>query len=161
MAALRVLSIAVASGRVGYVCLQGRQLLDWGITVKATESTGNIVAFTQELIAKLKPDVLVTEKCSPKSRKGKKTKELIQTIAELASHNELLDVSIERTQKFSSKYEEADALLKRHPDLEGYRPKKKRRIYEFEPRSMILFEALAMAEDVIKGPPEKLAAAMG
>ena len=161
MAALRVLSIAVASGRVGYVCLQGRQLLDWGITIKATESTGNIVAFTQELIATLKPDVLVTEKCGPKCRKGTRTRELIQAIAELASHNELLDVSVERTQRFSSKYEEADELLSRHPDLEGYRPKKKRRIFEFEPRGMILFEALAMAEKVTKGPPEILAAAMG
>ena len=50
MAVLRVLSIAVASGRAGYVCLQGTQLLDWGITVKAVKTGTELVGFVQELI---------------------------------------------------------------------------------------------------------------
>ena len=59
------------------------------------------------------------------------------------------------------KYEEAESAVKRHPDLIGYLPEKKRRFFETEPRNMIVFDALALAEEVINGPPDKLAAAMG
>ena len=161
MAALRVLSVAVASGRAGYVFLDGTQLRDWGITVKAVKKPAELVAFVQELINILKPDVVVTEKCDDSSKKGSRAKRLIAAITELASHNYVLDVSVERPRTFPSKYEEAEDLVSRHRDLTGYLPEKKRRIFDFEPRSMILFEAMALAETVIHGPPERLAAAMG
>ncbi|WP_298296679.1 hypothetical protein [uncultured Litoreibacter sp.] len=157
----KILAIAVASGRVGYVCLKDDQLLEWGITVKASKNTNEIVAYVQELIRAETPDVVVTEKCGKKCRKGKKSRKLINAITEIASHNELLDISVERVQHFRSKYEEADALVTRFPDLIGYLPERKRRIFEFEPRNMIIFEALSMAEQVRSGPPEALAAAMG
>jgi len=93
--------------------------------------------------------------------KGQRTKALICAIAELASHNPVLDVSVPRPRSFPSKYEEAQALAKGYPELLGYLPKHRRRIFDFEPRSMVLFEALALADAVIKGPPTTLAAAMG
>nr|WP_286193615.1 hypothetical protein [Boseongicola sp. H5] len=161
MAALRVLSIAVASGRAGYVYLQGAQLLDWGIAVKAVKTGSDLVGFVQLLIIDLKPDVVVTEKLDAGCRKGKRTKELIHSIAVLASHNTVLDVSVERPRTFPSKYEEAHYLAGKHPELAGYLPKRKRRLFDFEPRGMVIFEAIAMAEAVIKGPPENLAAALG
>lgn len=158
--ALKILSIAVASGRAGYVFLSGGKLGDWGITVRATKSATELAGFVQTLINDLKPDVVVTEKCDRKSRKGKNTRRLINGITELASHNYVLDVSVPRPRLFQSKYEEAEDLAKRHPDVVGYLPKSKRRIFDFEPRNMIIFEALALAEAVIHGPPDKLAAAM-
>lgn len=161
MAALKVLSIAVASGRAGYVYLQGTKLLDWGITVKGVKDLSEIAGFVQSLINELKPDVVVTEKCDEASRKGQKTRELIHAIAETASHNYVLDVSVPRVQNYQSKYEEAQHLVKKYPDLIGYLPARKRRIFDFEPRNMIIFEALALAEQVIFGPPDTLAAAMG
>ena len=141
--------------------MQGTQLLDWGITVKAVKTGTDLVGFVQELINDLKPDVVVTEKCDEHSRKGKNTRQLIQSVAELASHNEVLDVSVPRPRKYPSKYEEAEQLVKRHPDVAGYLPVRKRRIFDFEPRGMIIFEALALAEEVIFGPPDALIAAMG
>lgn len=161
MAALKVLSVAVASGRAGFVYLQGTKLFDWGITVKGVKDPTEIAGFVQSLINELKPDVVVTEKCDEASRKGRKTRQLICAIAETASHNYVLDVSVKRARNHPSKYEEADQLVKRYPDLIGYLPKRKRRIFDFEPRNMILFEALALAEQVIFGPPDALVTAMG
>lgn len=161
MATLRVLSLAVSSGRVGYVFLEGTQLLDWAVTTTVSGKATDLVAFVQELINTLKPDVVVTEKCDQNCRKGSRSRQLIASIAELASHNYVLDVAVSRPRVFQSKYEEAESAVGRHPDLIGYLPDKKRRFFEFEPRNMIVFEALALAEEVILGPPDKLAAAMG
>ncbi|MEM8793403.1 MAG: hypothetical protein AAGE80_17410 [Pseudomonadota bacterium] len=161
MAALRVLSIAVSSGRVGYVCFDGRQLQDWAITTTVSGNLSDLMAFAQELINRLKPDVVVTEKCDRKSRKGRRTRRRITSIVELASHNYVLDVSVPRPRSFPSKYEEATDVVTRYPDLVGYLPKRKRRIFDFEPRNMIIFEAIALAEAVIDGPPETLASALG
>ena len=161
MAALRVLSVAVSTGRVGYTFLEGTKLLDWAVTTTVSGKASDLVGYVQELINTLKPDVVVTEKCDDDCKKGKRSKTLIRSIAELTSHNYVLDVQVPRPRSFPSKYEEAESAVKRHPDLIGYLPERKRRFYEFEPRNMIVFEALALAEEVIHGPPEKLAAAMG
>ena len=156
-----VLAIAVASGKAGYVYLSDRKLNDWGITVKATKSDDEIGQFAQTLIDDLNPEVVVTEKCDDQSRKGENTRALIQAIAATASNNHVYDIAVPRPRRFPSKYEEAAYLAERYLDIAGYLPKQKRRIYEFEPRGMIIFEALALAEAVIYGPPEALAAAMG
>jgi hypothetical protein len=161
MAALRVLSVAVATGRVGYVFLEGTKLLDRAVTTRVSRKSRDLVGYVQELINTLKPDVVVTEKCDDDCKKGSRARKLIASITELASHNYVLDVSVPRPRDFQSKYEEAESLVSRHPDLIGYLPEKKRRFYDFEPRNMIVFEALALAEAVIYGPPERLAAAMG
>ncbi|WP_299919336.1 hypothetical protein [uncultured Roseobacter sp.] len=161
MEALSVLAIAVASGKAGYVFLQDGKLQDWGITVKAVKSGTDLVGFVQGLINELKPDVVVTEHCGENCRKGKNSRSLIGSIAQLASHNMVLDVSVDRPRTYPSKYEEAEALAALHPEIAGYLPDRKRRIFDFEPRGMVLFEALALAEEVIKGPPTRLASAMG
>ncbi|MEM6902643.1 MAG: hypothetical protein AAF556_05335, partial [Pseudomonadota bacterium] len=152
---------AVATGRAGYVCLYGSEVIDWGIIVKATRNSADLVSYVQELISTIKPDVVVTEKLGETCRKGKRSRCLIQAIAELASHNPVLDVAVDRQRSFPSKYEEAVYLVGKHPDLTGYLPSRKRKFYEVEPRRMILFEAVVLAETVINGPPEQLAAAMG
>ena len=161
MAALRILSVAVASGRAGYVFLCDGKLYDWGITVKAVNNATELAGFVQGLINDLKPEVVVTEKCDQASRKGRRTSALIRAIAETASHNYVLDVAVIRPRAFPSKYEEAEHLARQYPEVAGYLPERKRRIFDFEPRGMIIFEALALAEKVIHGPPDELAAALG
>src|SRR6056297_3139335 len=96
MAALKVLSVAVASGRAGYVYLVGGQLCDWGITVKAVKDATELAGFLQGLINDLMPDVLATEKCDDYCRKGKRSRTLIRAITETAGHNYVLDVSVPR-----------------------------------------------------------------
>ena len=161
MATFSVLSFAVASGKVGYVYLAAGTLQDWGITVKAARDGSELVGFAQELISTLKPDIVVSENTGRGCRKGAHTKRLIQSLAELASHNYVLDVSVGRPRNFPSKYEEAEALAEQHPEMLGYLPANKRRIFDFEPRCMVLFEALALGKVVMDGSPADLAALMG
>ena len=153
MAALSILAIAVASGKAGYVYLSDGKLQDWGITVKAAKNATDLAGFAQNLFNNLKPDVVVTENCAKGSRKGSTSRRLIGAIAHLASQNAVLDVSVLRPRRYPSKYEEAEDLAKKHPETVGYLPSKKRRIFDFEPRSMVLFEALALAEEVRPRPP--------
>ncbi len=161
MKTLSMLAFAVASGKVGYVYIADGMLQDWGITVKAAQNGSQLVGFAQGLITDLKPNIVVSENTGSGSRKGAHSKRLIQSLAELASHNCVLDVSVKRPRTFPSKYEEADALAACYPEMLGYLPSQKRRIFDFEPRSMVLFEALALAQAVMDGPPTDLAAAMG
>ncbi|WP_299844123.1 hypothetical protein [uncultured Roseovarius sp.] len=128
--------------------------------MKAVESATNLAEWMQKLISDLKPDVVVTEKITEHCRKGKKTKRLINAAVELASHNYVLDVSVERPRNHPCKYTEAEELAGRYPELIGWLPKK-RRYFESEPRNTILFEALAFAEAILNGSPLKLARAMG
>lgn len=153
MAALRVLSVAVAKGRAGYSFLVGGDVKDWGVSVKAVTSTTEIAGWLQDLINRLKPNVVVSEKLTAQCRKGSNTKTLIAVAAEIASHNCVLDVEVERPRNHSCKYTEAAALAERYPEMRGWLPKK-RKYWSSEPRNTILFEALALAVAVIDKPPE-------
>lgn len=161
MATLSLLAVSVASGRVGYVYMEGTQLRDWAVTTTVCGQSTDLVAFVQELINTLKPDIVVTEKCDDNCKKGNRTRDFIHAMARLASQNYVLDISVPRPRLFPSKHEEAVQMVERHPDLVGYLPNRKRRSFDFEPRNMIVFEALALAEAVIFGPPEQLAAVKG
>ena len=160
MAGLRILSIAAASGRVGYIYLVEGQLKDWRVSGKAAKSPVEAAEQTQSWITRLKPEVVVTEKAEDARRKGKKTKAIIRAIAETAAHNLVLDVSVTRTHDYANKYEEAAALAKGYPEIKAWLPPK-RRFYDNEPRNTVLFEALSLAETVMRGPSTTLAAAMG
>ena len=74
MAALSVLSVAAASGRVGYVYLVDGRLRDWRISGKAAGSPGNAARLAQAWIDRLRPEVVVTEKVEEAAKKGEKTK---------------------------------------------------------------------------------------
>lgn len=149
MAVLRVLAIAVASGRVGYVFLVGDHLTDWKMSRLAAKSTAKAVGIVQQWIIDLQPDVVVTEKIDSAKKKGQRTKEIIAAIAAITAHNYVLDVSVNRTQEYANKYEEAAVLAGKYPDLKPWLPKK-RRFFDNEPRATILFEALALALTVTK-----------
>lgn len=156
-----ILSLAVASGKVGFVYLEEDQLLDWGVSVKAAKSSTEIAGFVQARISALQPHIVVTERCEQACRKGAKTRDLIRAMAETASHNAVLDVAVARPHRHAHKYDEALALAKQFTELEGYLPSRKRRIFDHESRNMIMFEALALALEVRDGGPTGLAAAMG
>ena len=140
----KVLSIAVATGRIGYVFLIGDKLKDWGLSRKASKTPALAAAQTEHWIAELEPDVVVTEKLPKTSTKSAKTRALIEAIQFVAAKAKLLDVHVPRIQLHKNKYSEAEALGNRFPDLALWVPKP-RRIWEPEPRATVLFEALALA----------------
>ena len=148
MAALRLLAFAAATGRVGSVFLVGDRLVDWHISNKAADSGVEAAAHAQALINDLTPDVVVTEELETASHKGKHTLALIAAIARTAEHNHLIDVSVPHEHRYPNKYAEADALVELYPDLAPWKPVK-RRFYDNEPRNTVLFEALALADQML------------
>ena len=159
MVALKVLAIAVACGRVGYVFISGGQLLDWKMSRKAAQSPAKAVGIVQQWINDLKPDVVVTEKIHSAIKKGQRTQEIIVAIAAIAAHNYLLDISVQRTQEYTNKYEEAGVLVLEYPELKPWLPQK-RRFFDNEPRTTVLFEALALALLVIRSSATAIAQEM-
>lgn len=157
--ALRVLAIAVAKGRAGYVFLADGKLKDWQMSAKAVSSTSELVGWVQELITNLKPDVVVTEDVTG-SKKGSRTRRLIQAAAEIASHNYVLDVCVARPRDHANQYEEAAVLAERYPEVRALVPPKPK-FFQSAPHRLVLFEALSLGNAVMNGPPERLAAAMG
>ncbi len=148
MARLKVLVIAAATGRIGYVYLIGGKLKHWTMSVKASKSPELAAKQTTLWIEELEPDVVITEKIGKHSHKGKLTKQLIATITKVAENRYLNVVVVPRVQNFQNKYEEAKELAKQYPDILPWMPKRPR-IWESEPRNMIYFEALALALEVI------------
>ena len=141
---LRLLAIAVAYGRVGYVFLIRDELKDWHMSKKASLSPKVARAKAAQWIAYLEPNVVVTENVGMASRKSPKTIRRIHAIARIAKAADLVDVIVIRRQEFKNKYEEADHLIQRFPQLKAWRPKK-RKMWMPEPRNTIYFEALSIA----------------
>jgi hypothetical protein len=144
MKRLKVLAIAAATGRIGYVFFISGKLRDWGLSRKASRSPALAAAQTKSWIKQLGPDAVVTEKVSKTSTKSAKTKYLIEAINMVASREHLLDIQVPRGSTFKNKYDEAKHLGERFPEMSIWVPRP-RRIWEPEPRNTILFEALSLA----------------
>lgn len=160
MAVRKILALAAATRRVGYVYLIGGQLKDWRVSGKAAKSPTEAAGQIQKWINELKPDVVVTEKVKNSTKKSAKTKSIIAAMANVASHNYLHDVSVTRPREYKNKYAEAVALAERYPDITAWLPTK-RRLFEAEPRNTVLFEALALADELLRGSGPTLARALG
>lgn len=72
-------------------------------------------------------------------------------MARTAEHNYLLDISVERDPELPNKYDEAKAQAERFPEIAAWLPRE-RRFFDNEPRNIILFDALTLAESVLNGP---------
>lgn len=160
MAALRMLVISAARRRIGHVFFIGEKLMDWQVSEKAARSPEHAAEAAQNWINEFRPDVVVTERVLLDSRKSKRTRALIGAIANVADHNYVLDVSIERPSPETSKYAEAKMFAERYPAIADWLPKR-RRVFDNEPRNSVLIDAIALAESVFRGPIKTLAAAMG
>ena len=142
------MAVAAATGRIGVVFLIGTRLMDWQISGKASKSPDLAVRYIASLILSHRPDVFVIEKLGAARNKGEKAKALIMAMATVAAEHELLDISVERSHDFPNKYDEAAALIERYPEIAAWQPK--RRFFDNEPRNTVLFEALALADCVLK-----------
>jgi hypothetical protein len=151
MAALRILSVAVASGRIAYVYLIGNRLMDWRVSDRASESEDEAAKSVARWIETLQPDVVVTEDVLGAKRKGYRSKDLIAAVARVASRSQLLDVSVIREQLYPNKYVEAKALVEQYPDLRPWLPFR-RLLLDNEHRNTVIFEALALALVILRGP---------
>lgn len=150
----RVLGIAVASGRVGYVLMFRDRPCQWGLSRTAAEDVGEAKRIAAKWIVRFRPDVVVTEKTTGGCRKGPKTKALIEAIAAVAAEAEVYDVAVPRAKAVPNKYAEAVALTERFPDLRVRLPDP-RSLWDSEPRNITIFEAVTLALVVVDREPEE------
>ena len=160
MTSLKLLSVSTAKGRAGYVFLIGRELTDWRLSVKAATSPEEAAEHAQRWINRLRPDVVVTERFDRNSRKSDKSRAIIDAVARTADHNQLLAMRVRRERRYANKQFEAEALATEFPDIAPWLPAR-RPFYETEARSLVLFEALALATQPWNGGVEDIAAALG
>ncbi|MFK5979706.1 MAG: hypothetical protein QM488_12560 [Rhizobiaceae bacterium] len=144
MAEFRIMAIAAASGRIGYVVMAEDKLVDWGISRAASRSSKKAHAKAKDWIDQLKPEVVVTEAIGPPSRKHGKTLVIMEAITNAAKDSDVINVTTSKTRSHRDKYQEAKILAKRYPELQT-RLAKKPACWLAEPRRMILFEALSLA----------------
>lgn len=144
MATLKVLAFAAASGRIASVVIDGDTLIDWRLSVKAAETAKDASAYGARLIKEFAPDAVVTEDVFAATHKGSKSRALITALAETAEEAGVLSVSLPREQRYANKYAEAEALVTKFPELRPWQPAT-RVFYDSEPRNTVLFEALALA----------------
>ena len=147
MEANRVLAIAVATGRVGYVFLVDKKLYGWSLSRKTAESTEQAARFAKDWIDRMRPDVVVYEKITDGWRKGEAVRAVIGAIALVAEDEPLFDVAIPRPHRFLNKFEEAEAFADQYPELRPRLPKR-RKLWNSEPRNTTIFEALVLALEV-------------
>lgn len=147
MKRLKVLAFGAATGRVGHVLMMGGKLLDWGMSRKASKSTGLAALHVQKVIARLSPDVVVTEDVPKSSTKSALTRAIVETIGRAAEKAKVLVIRTRRGQSFPNKYDEATDLSQKFPEIAAWVPRK-RRLWESEPPVVTIFEALAFARAV-------------
>jgi hypothetical protein len=159
MAALRLLAVAAATGRIGYVFFIGHELVAFDLSRKGFKNTTQAAAVFQEWILAFKPNVVVTERLPKKSKKGQRARKIIQTFAQIASHNYVYDITVTPDREGRSRHAHAVHLSDIYPDITHRLPRKPK-FYESEDRAMILFDALTLAHIILQDPTLKLAAAL-
>ena len=147
----KILSIAIASGKIGYVFLIDNMLMDWGLSVRASKTPGLAKCKAQEWIDFYRPDIVVVEKTAKYSRKSIRTHSLIEAVANLCTDRKQQFIAIERQQTYPNKYDEMDALCLQFPQISGWMPDK-RQPWDAETNDAIYFEALSMAVTLIEPP---------
>ena len=147
----RALAIAAASGRVGYVLLEDMRPELWGLSRKASRGAVDASEVAANWIERIRPDLVVTEKILAGSAKGPKTRDIIAAITAVAELADVLDLQVARHQAYPSKYDEAKALAADFPELAHLLPDE-RKPWQSEPRTMIYFEALALALAALGDP---------
>ncbi len=140
----RLLGIAVSHGKIGFAYLVDGELMDWGLSAKASRSFEEAFKRITAWTLYYRPDIVIAERVEAKSRKGAHTRVLIRA-AESAANNTNADYAeVVMPPDDRNKYAAAAALATEFPQIEPWLPRR-RRAWEPEPRNIIYFEALALA----------------
>ena len=124
-------------------------------SVSQTEAAGAL----QKLINDFKPSIVITEQVDEAVCRAPAVRKLKRALSRTAAQNYVLDVSLKRAHAFANKYEEAEALGAFYPEILPWVPPK-RRPFDHQPPRLIIFDALALAHQVLQKPALTLASAM-
>ncbi|WP_457936067.1 hypothetical protein [Mesorhizobium sp. 10J20-29] len=122
---------------------------DWGNSRKAAESIDAAFAATQLWLSRYRPQLVIVPAYGAHSRKGRRSRALIEAVAATAAETKIPCIRVERPRTFPSKYKEAAALANVFPQVAPLLPRP-RRAWEIEPRNMLMFEALAITYSYLR-----------
>ena len=143
--ALNVLSVAVASGKIGYVFTSDGEVRDWGLSLVASRSPEAGQAKVNEWIEFYGPQLVITEKLSPHTRKSGRTIRNIEAVADAAQNADCHHIEVEHIQHHQNKYMEIEYLARKYPVLENWKVPP-RKVWESEAKQTVIWEALAFVD---------------
>jgi len=158
MQGLSYLAFAAGYRRISFVLIENGQLATWQTSCKAAGCPELAACFAEEFIDLLRPNVIVMEDITAGTHKGKATQALLQAIANVAAQSDANTIAIQRERLFRCRYTEAEHLARLYPDLADKVPK--RRFFDPEPHHTVLFGALALADQAMRGSALLLASKM-
>lgn len=136
------MGIAIGSGKIGFGYLVDGELMDWKLSIEGSRSEDAAFALSAKWIGYYQLDALVLE--DPEhSRRGPHAKLLHEAVVRAAVAAAVDVILVEREHLAPNKYAEAAVLAQEFPQLAAWLPDK-RKLWEKEPRNIILFEALAL-----------------
>ncbi len=138
-----MLGVAASFNRVAFVFFRSGDLGDWGNSQKGARSLDAAFEAATGWFRHFRPTLLVVPDYDERSRKGKYARALIEAIIASAHDGGIATVRVVRRRRHANKHKEAVALADRYRQLEGWVPKH-RRAWEDEPRTTLMFEALAI-----------------
>ena len=158
MPGLSYLAFAAGYRRVSLVLLENGKLATWQTSCKAARSPEDAALFAKDFIHLLSPHVVVMEDMASGTRKGATAQALLGAIREKADQSNAQVVALKREKLFRNRQAEADYLVKHYPDLADKVPR--RRYFDREPHHSVLFEALALGDQALRGSALLLASKM-
>jgi hypothetical protein len=145
----KIMGLAVAAGKAGFVILRDGKLLDWKVSKKATKSPEKMQRILQGWLDVHQPDCVISEAINPYSRKSDRTLSIMQASENVIITNDCQHIAIPRERNYPNKYDEIAALSELYPQIAPWAPNP-RKCFEPEPFNTILFEALALTHQVLK-----------
>ena len=140
----KILAVAASSGKVGYVYLSDGDLLDWGLSVKASRSVDAAFAQMATWLSRYHPDMVLVEYLEDGARKGPHTRALIEAVLAAAREREIAWERVVRPRRLASKYADAAVLAEEFPQIAPWLPKPRSK-WGHEPNNIVYFEALSLA----------------
>lgn len=145
-----MLALAASTGKVGFVYLIDGELMDWGLSRKASRDVDKAFATTNGWLTRYRPTFVIVEQLSEETRKGRHTQSIIHAIRSAAEDRGIRVTGCVRRRKHRNKYVEAQALAAAFPQIEPWLPSERKK-WEIEPRDIIYFEALSFAHSWLSG----------
>jgi len=142
-AEIKSLCVAVATGRMAAVFLEGNQVIGWKMIRLKAGDTQNAAKVAQSWVEGFTPDHLMIEDTQAASRKGISAQDAIEAVAAVFADASGLDMRLPHQQLYQNKYEEAKALSEMYSEIARMCPTQPP-IWLNEPRNITYFEALSL-----------------
>ena len=144
----KVMGLAIAAGKAGMVILRDGKLLDWKLSKKASKSPEKMQRILQGWLDTHQPDCVISEEINPYSRKSERTLSIMRAAENVIVTDNCQYITAIRERSYQNKYDEIAALSETYPAIAPWAPNP-RKCYEPEPLNTILFEALALTQQVL------------